>query len=39
MTPFFAAQGALNESTTRQNLVSQIEAAKQIKYAVDGNVI
>jgi len=39
MATFFATQGALNESAARQNPVSQIKTAKQIEYAVDGDVI
>jgi len=32
-------QVTLHKSTGGQNFVSQIEATKQIKYAVDGNMV
>jgi len=39
MAPFFCANSTLNKSTAGQNSMSQIEAAKQIEYAVDGDMI
>ena len=39
MAPFFAANSTLNESTAGQNSMSQIEAAKQVEGAIDGDMI
>ncbi len=39
MAPFFCANSTLDKSTAGQNSMSQIEAAKQIEYAVDGDMV
>ncbi len=39
MAPFFTLNGTLNKPAAGQNPMTQIEAAKQIEYAIDSNVI